>query len=103
MPSYKFRYFFSPGAGVCLWSGDELTEKQFDLPVDPKSLGLTDNLFRRMLYLVAWFDTSIDWDYPPDPSPWSKEELLSFTDANQKFLRDLRQHLGTNYEILDES
>lgn len=52
---------------------------------------------------MAWYDTSIDWDYPPDPSPWDDDEWQRFNTESQKMLTTLKEHLGTGFEIVDET
>jgi hypothetical protein len=99
---YKFRYFFDPGSGVCLWSGDDGTRERFDYPVESRKLPLSGNLQRRLDYVVAWYDTAINWDYPPDPSPWSDEEWTRFRGETDALLGALRQALGPDFEIVDE-
>lgn len=37
-------------------------------------LGLTDNTLRYGYHIIAWCETHIDCNYPPDPSPWLEEE-----------------------------
>lgn len=103
MSQYQFRYFFDPGSGICLWSANDQARERFSYSVDLGYLKLPENLLRKGDYILAWFDTSIDWDYPPDPSPWSQEERLRFNEAAQSFLQSLRQYLGLNFEIIDES
>ncbi len=103
MAKYRLRYFFDPGAGICLWAANDAARERFGYPVDVQDLSLPENVWRRACYLTAWFDTSIDWNYPPDPSPWTIEERKRFNVAAQEMLALLRSHLGPEYEIVDES
>lgn len=103
MANYLFRYFFSPGSGICLWSANEAARKKFDYPVELRSLNLPENLLRDALHIVTWYDTSLDWSYPSDPSPWSAEERARFNEASQGLLSKLRQQLGSEFSISDES
>ncbi len=103
LPRYVFRYFFDPGSGICLWSGNDAARAQFDYPVELSDLGLSDDLLRQAVDLLAWYDTSIDWNYPPNPSPWSESEVIRFRDESQNLLAMLRQELGPEFEIRDES
>lgn len=54
------------------------------------------------MYLSDWYDTSIDWSYPPNPSPWDVQEKKQFEDAVQEFLIDVRQALFPDFEVKDE-
>ena len=100
---YKCRYFFDPGAGVCLWSANDEANKRFDYAVNLDELHLPDNLLREAIHLITWFDTSIDWSNPSGPSPWSADERQRFNDAAQVLLGHFRQQLGSEFEIKDES
>lgn len=103
MPRYVLRYFFDPGSGICLWSANEAAREKFDYPVQLRDLGLPENLLRKALYVMAWYDTSLDWSYPSNPSPWSESERALFSETSQDLLSVLRQHLGSEFEIRDES
>jgi hypothetical protein len=100
---YKLRYFFDAGAGICLWAPNDAAREKFGYPVEFKVLGLPENTVRRGYYITAWYDTSIDWSYPPDPSPWDALEGVRFKASAQEFLELLRRELGPEFEIIDES
>jgi len=95
IPQYKFRFFFSPGSGTCLWVDNDAASERWDCAVDINDLPLTDQQKYQALYVIAWYDTSIDWDYPPGPSPWSNEELLKFNNAAQSLLVSFQTRLGS--------
>lgn len=103
MPTYCLRFFFSPGGGICLWAGNDAARDEWDYPVDVQGLPLPENTWRYAYHLCAWYDTSIDWAYPPNPSPWDANETARFNLAAQSFLRTLREQLGPDFEVLDES
>lgn len=103
MPRYRLRFFFSPGSAVCLWSDNAAAREKWDYSIDVQQLPLPENLWRFALHLCAWHDTSIDWDYPPGPSPWAAAERGRFNRAAQDFLSVLRGQLGDEFEVIDES
>jgi hypothetical protein len=103
MSRYQFRYFFSPDCRVCLWSANAEANEKFNYPVDLNELGLPENILKKAIHIMAWYDTSIDWNYPPDPSPWSDEERCRFNASAQCLLVALREQLGPEFEIRDES
>jgi hypothetical protein len=103
MSKYRLRYFFDPGAGVCLWAANDAALERFDCPVDARDLPLPENTWRKVWYVCAWFDTGIDWDYPPNPSPWKREERERFNAEAQKLLTLVREQLGPAFEVVDES
>jgi len=101
---YRYRYFFDAGSGYCLWSPNDEAERRFgDIAVDLRNLPVSENTWRRGYHILAWYDTCIDWSYPPDRSPWSFEEARRFDMAAQELLTQLRHELGADFEIIDES
>lgn len=103
MAKYRLRYFFDPGADICLWSSNDAANQEFGYAVDARTLPLPENTWRRVTYINAWWDTGIDWNYPPDPSPWDDEERQRFNAEARKLLALLREQLGPEFEIEDES
>lgn len=103
MHLYRLRYFFSAGSNVCLWAENEAARQKWDYPIDAQRLPLPENTWRFSFHLCAWYDTSIDWSYPPNPSPWDVRERTNFNLAAQRFLANLREQLGADFEIIDES
>jgi hypothetical protein len=99
---YRARFWFDPGSGVCLWGADTATVEAFNYPIDTRRLPLTDNLRYALDALIAIFNTSIDWDYPPDPSPWSAEQWQRWRQSGDELLIRLRAELGAGWEIHDE-
>jgi hypothetical protein len=103
MAKYRLRYFFDAGAGVCLWAANDAARESFDYAVDATALPLPDNTRRRVSSMCAWFDTSLDWSYPPGPSPWGVEEGAQFKAEAGELLALLRGQLGEEFEIIDET
>lgn len=105
-PKYELRYFFDPGSGICLWSRNDSAKERFGYPVELWQLPLTPNTQRWLRYLLAWFDTSVDWNnhQDADKQTWSEEEWDRFQLATQKGLRLIRQDLPeSEYQVFDES
>jgi hypothetical protein len=100
---YRLRFFFDAGAGICLWALNDSARVRFDYAIDAKDLPLPENTWRRLLYLCYWYDTSIDWNYPPDPSLWDEAERKRFNREAQKLLALMREQLGPEFEIVDKS
>jgi hypothetical protein len=103
MATYLLRYFFDAGSGICLWSANDAAREKFDYPVELLSLELPEDLLREALGVVTLYDTSLDWSYPPNPSPWSAQEHARFNDVAQSLLLNFRQQLGPLFDIRDES
>lgn len=101
---YKLRYFFDFGSGVCLWSGNDTAHVHFDsYPITSDNLPISYTLQKRIEFLVSWYDTFLDWDNVPNSSRWSNQENNQFRVAAQELLHLLREELGTNFEVIDES
>lgn len=98
----KLRYFFDPGSGVCLWALDEEARAAFGYPVGLERLPLPDELIAMGNELITWFDTSINWNYPPNPSPWSPAERLEFMAGSNTFYSRLIAVIGNEYELVSE-
>lgn len=103
MGLYKFRYFFDAGSGVCLWSANEMARMRYGYPVDLEALMLPEALVSRAEELMRRFDTSVDWNFPSNPSPWSVSECVSFERMAAEFAQSLKSALGEGFEIQDDS
>jgi hypothetical protein len=58
---------------------------------------------RRLQELSAWHDGALNWDYPPDPSPWSSAERKRFEQATSEMLAVIRAELGPQFEVFYEA
>lgn len=98
-PRYVLRYFFDCATGTCLWAGDQATAAAFDYPVDLYMLNLPESLSK-------FGDQVIDrWTVLYDQKRISKSnpEFLAFCEDARQLLAMLRDHLGPEFEVLDES
>jgi hypothetical protein len=100
---YRLRFFFDTGSGICLWSDNDAGREQFDYPVPMEALPLPGTIRRRGDFLIAWYDTFMDWELSPQPSRWWPREQAAFNAATQEFLALLEEHLGPGFELVDES
>ena len=102
-PRLRLRFFFEVGSGVCLWAADAATEAALGDVVTPEQLPLPGNLHHTLRHLIAWFDTSIDWEHPTQPGPhWDAEEAQRFELARWRAGQALRQALPSEqFELLD--
>ena len=100
-PQLVLRHFYDPGAGVCLWAANDAARERFGYQVELTELPITPELRDEGQRLMALYDTSLDWDYPPDPSPWSDEQWGQFFDENWAFVRELQRQLGSEYQLLN--
>lgn len=103
MARYSIRYFFDPGSGVCLWAANDAARERWGYALDANALSLPEKLSTSVERMIAWYDQSIDWRYPPGPSPWSAAERVKFNRAAQFLLQELQAFLGREFEVIDES
>jgi len=97
MGRYRLRYFFDFGGG-CLWAANKDAQDRFDYCVDLNCLSLTAETIKTADALGAWFDRSLNWEYPPDPGPWRQEECDRFNKATDELLSVMR----TEFDIVNE-
>ena len=98
---YKINFFFEWG-GDYLWpdSEDSFTKKRFDCdPIDPRELGIPQPIIDALDSLSEEYQTSLDWEYPPDPSPWTFEHFLDFEDRTAGAFKKLIESLKDTCEI----
>jgi len=95
------RFFFDAGSGTLLWATPE-DQAEWGYPIDLDRLPVGPELRAELVALVDRYDTSLNWDYPPDPGPWSDEEHQRFDAEVRRVLPLLRAALGPTWEIRDE-
>jgi hypothetical protein len=52
--------------------------------------------------MSQWHDSSLNWDYPPDPGPWRRPECDRFNTAVRGLLEDIRRELDPDFEIINQ-
>jgi hypothetical protein len=99
---FEIRYFFDLGSGVCLWAKNAEARERFGYPIDHWKLGISENTKRWLQYLISWFDTSLNWESPPE-TRWSEDDQRQFMQAATKGLEMRRAELRLpDWEFLDE-
>lgn len=97
---YQLRLEFDAGSGVCLWAQNEATRARYGYAVDHWQLPLSENTRRWLNYVVAWFDTSLDWSAPSDmDDQWSELELKRFLEAKERALALLQDELPPAFTV----
>ncbi len=99
---YKINFWFEWGLDTaCLWCGDQITRDHFGVgPIAFEKLGLSEDLQNALRALGDEFQDSLDWDYPPDPSPWTQEHKYDFLRRSEEVYHRLVSELGGNYEVI---
>jgi len=103
MATHRLRFYFDPGSGICLWSGNDAARARFGYPVEAQSLPLTPPLVSRTNDLCSQVDETIRAGDRGSPSPWSHGRWVRFNADAQALLALLRVELGPEFEVIDES
>lgn len=51
--------------------------------------------------LMEWHDSALNWDYPPDPGPWTKEQYDEFDLASLDAMCEIRRCLGPVNRVIN--
>jgi hypothetical protein len=95
---YRVRLMFEWGGGT-IWCGNDSARSKFDVGPIEDLLPISDPIRERLSDLTKWHDTALNWDYPPDPSPWSDEERTRFKSEAKILLIELQADLGPCFEV----
>ncbi|MEU7798447.1 hypothetical protein AB0J14_08190 [Micromonospora arborensis] len=95
------RFFFDAGSGTVLWVDDPEGQAIWGYAVDLDELPISPELQAELIDLVAEYDTSLNWEYPPDPGPWREAQCDRFNAATREALSRLRTELGPTWRIED--
>ncbi|MER7443798.1 hypothetical protein [Micromonospora avicenniae] len=98
----RARFFFDPGSGGVLWPSGPQDQQAFGYPVSLDALPVSADLRDELTQLVEWYDTSLNWDYPPDPGPWREPECRAFNAAVRRAFDQLRVELGDKWIIAND-
>ncbi len=83
--TYEIRLAFDAGSGICLWAKNEAAREKYGYPINHLEIPLSENTRRLLQHLIAWFDTSLNWEAPSDSDNcWTDEELKRFNHAVQE-------------------
>ena len=92
---------FEWGGGT-LWCGNAAASERFDVgPVEDR-LPISENSRKSLNKLSTLHDTALNWEYPPDPGPWTNEEDAHFDAKANELLSVIREELGPEYEVVYE-
>ncbi|TDP97588.1 hypothetical protein [Labedaea rhizosphaerae] len=97
----RARFFFDAGSGSVLWSDDDPARERFDYAIELDALPLSDGLRAELNRLIHAYDDSVDWDYPPNPTPWSPQQCARFNGEVRAAMTRLRAELGPEWEVVD--
>ena len=85
--------------GGCLWGLNKAVFEQYDVgPVEDR-VGLTQEILEQLEKLSEWHNSALNWEYPPDPGPWQKEEYDAFDIAALSILQEIKVCLGPKFRV----
>ena len=102
--SVVYRLRFRPEFGLtgCLWTDNDAARALFgDYYLEPERLLLSSQTILRIEQLCMWYQTALNWDYPPDPGPWRQAECDRFNAAILDLFHDLTAELGADFEVIN--
>jgi hypothetical protein len=95
------RFFFDAGSGTVLWAASPEDRQRWGHAVDLRQLPVSRALQNDLMSLIAQYDASLNWDYPPDPGPWREPRCRRFNHAVHQAIEHLRGELGPAWQIHD--
>ena len=101
---HRLRFWIEWGGSACLWADNEAAREAFGegvSSIDLHRLPLSAVIISRIEQHCAWYQTALNWDYPPDPGPWRREEGDRFNAATLDLLPALTIDLGADFEVIN--
>ncbi|WP_445402517.1 hypothetical protein ACSMX9_13205 [Streptomyces sp. LE64] len=103
--SHQLRFFFSYGVDTPLWpdgaDGRADLDSPHGYPCDPAVLPVTEATAHALTHLADRYQSSLDWDDPGGPSPWTTDRWRSFQQESDAALHALRTDLGAGWTVTD--
>lgn len=101
---YHLRFFFEYGVDTPLWPGPWNLpdfDSPYGYPCALEKLPISAATGNELTRLAEVYQSSLDWDYPPDPSPWTEDQKESFRRMADAALQALRRDLGDDWTVED--
>ena len=100
MATYKLKFMFDWGSGVCLWSTNQAARTKFnDYPILISNLPVSDKMKNELEYLIGLHDEALNWDEPNGDLLWNENQIDEFLKSAQRAYDRLCKELGSDYEI----
>jgi len=94
----KLMLMFEWGGGA-LWCDDDIALDKYGFGPIEQKLPLSAATQKKLEEAAVWHDTSLNWDYPPYPSPWSQDEFTRFDEAAAEMLQTVQSELGDDFSV----
>lgn len=99
------RFMFEYGEiYTCIWNTTP-TDEYDGGPMPLDNFSLSNGVKSDIIQMCEEFQTSLDWDCPQDPSPWTEKHKRDFAARSKAIYDRLVAELGDDYilEYLPES
>ena len=101
MEKYQLRFWFEH-AGPCIWAVNARAKEKYGYGMWNNDIPISAELIDALDAMQDEYGTYLNWDYPPDPSPWPEEQKIDFYNRATKLYERLKEELGNEYEISNE-
>ena len=100
MATYKLKFMFDWGSGVCLWSANQAARIKFnDYPIFASNLPVSNKMKNELECLIELHDEALNWNEPNSDLLWNETQIDEFLKAAQRAYDHLCEELGSDYEI----
>ena len=101
MSKYQLRFFFEHG-GICIWGMNSEAQEKYGYAIENDALPISENLKNELADLETEYATYLNWSFPSEPSPWTKEHKTDFEGRANAICEKLKDELGADFEIKNE-
>ena len=98
---YIIRFWFEHG-GTCLWSVNEKAKARYGYAIDHSNVPISNDLVSELDNLESLYIGYLDWEYPPNPSPWTSHEKGYFINKANIVHKKLIVELGEEFEVIND-
>lgn len=100
MATYKMKFMFDWGSGVCLWSTNQASITKFEnYPIYIPKLPISDKLKNELERLIEMHDQALNWNEPNGDLLWNDYQIDEFLKIVKSVYNSLCKELGPDYEI----
>ncbi|PNE37343.1 hypothetical protein [Streptomyces noursei] len=98
---HHLRFFFEAGVtDTPLWPDDP--DSPYGYPCELERLPISQATRTELTRLCEHYQSSIDWEYPPGPSPWTQEQARLFDQQADTALQAVQRELGNGWTVDDQ-
>ncbi len=100
MATYRMKFMFDWGSGVCLWSTNQAAMTKFNgYPILTANLPVSDKTKNELEHLIELHDKALNWNEPNSDLLWNDNQIDEFLQAVQRAYNSLCKELGPDYDI----